>query len=303
MLDRNFNRILLPQIPLFEEISPQHIQAHGRLLPFLLEELISLGVVEIIIRDSWRYKQQLMELPQGFRNRVVISNTRKPEQIAIKLFEPFFEEFGLEARAGAVRHLHPAQDQNRTIIDAGVSAFFDLPEFLYALTHKAQVQFDPADIVKNLTLLRDGSRSPEMRANASVLIGIFASYQRVMHDSVVVRGVASQDLVQRFIDFTEDVYYKELSKEVHALGIFKTAMQAIPKINRAARKFLETKANKQLIDFGARAVTVATGVPLPGSSLAESLLSEQYLPPVVDLRSVVSKAKKTWAKSEDDRSS
>jgi len=300
MSDRNLNRILLPQIPLFEEISPQHMQVHGRLLPFLLEELISLGVVEIMIRDSWRYKHELSELPQGFRNRVVISNTRKPEQLAIKLFEPFFEEFGLQASAGAVRHLHPQQDQSKPIIDAGVSAFFDLPEFLYALIHRAQAQFDPASIVTNLTLLRDGSRSPETRANASVLIGIFASYQQVTHDSVVVRGTASQELVQRFIDFTEDLYYQELSKDTHALGMFKTAMQTVPKINRAVRKFLERTANKQLIDFGSKAVTVATGVPLPNSSLAESLLAEQYLPPVVDLSSAISKAKKRRVKSESD---
>jgi hypothetical protein len=82
------------------------------------------------------------------------------------------------------------------------------------------------------------------------------------------------------------------------LGRFKTAVQAIPKINKAARRFFERKANKQVIDFGSRAVTVATGMPLPTSSLAESLLADQYLPPVVDLSSAISKAKMNWAKSE-----
>jgi hypothetical protein len=204
MPERNFNCILLPQTPLFEEISPQHMQVHGRLLLFLLEEFISLGVVEVTVRDSWRYKKEIDELPLAFRNRIVISETKKPEQIAIKLFEPFFEEFGLQASAGAVEHVRTAKDENKAVIGAGVSAFFDLPEFLDALNHKAQVQFDPADILTNLTLLRDASRSSEMRANTSVLIGIFSSYQPVAHDSIIVQGSAPQELVQRFTDFTED---------------------------------------------------------------------------------------------------
>jgi hypothetical protein len=298
MSDQSFNRILLPQIPLFEEISPKYMQVHGRLLPFLLEELISLGVVEVIVSDSWRYQKELNELPQAFKNRIVVSTPGKSEQIAAKIFEPFFDEFGLQASAGAVQYVRAPNEQYKTTVDAGVSAFFDLPKFLHALSHKAQVQFDPADILANLTLLKEGSRSSEMRANASVLIGIFSSYQPATHDSIVVQATAPQELVQRFTDFTEDLYYQELSKEIHALGAFKTAIQAIPKINRAVRRFFERNVNKQAIDFGSRAVTVATGVPLPTSSLADSLLADQYLPPVVDLNSAISKAKVNWAKSE-----
>lgn len=84
-----FQLYLLPQTPLFEEISPQHMQVHGRLLLFLLEEFISLGVVEVTVRDSWRYKKEIDELPLAFRNRIVISETKKPEQIAISYSNHF----------------------------------------------------------------------------------------------------------------------------------------------------------------------------------------------------------------------
>lgn len=291
MTAKKINRILLPQIPLFEKTSSSEVWARGRLLPFLLEEFISLGVLEVIIRDSWRYRQEILDLPQAFKNRVVIAESERHGRIAIKLFEPFFEEYGLEASEGAVRHIRTARGEDKAIIDAGVSAFFNLPEFLSALSHKAQVHFDVAEIKSNLSLLKDGSRSSEMRANASSLIGIFSSYQTVAHDAPILHGNAPEELVRRFTDFTEDLYYQELSKQMHALGFFKTAIQAIPKINRAARRFIERKANRQMLNFGSKAVTVATGVPLPTSSLAESLLSEEYLPPIVDLSAAISTAK------------
>src|ERR1700722_1737915 len=96
--DFGYNRILLPQVPIFEEVSLGRTRAIGGLLPFLLEEIISHGALEVVVEDSWRYKAELLSLPRAFQTRVIVSTSeKKSTQIALKLFEPFFDEYGLEA--------------------------------------------------------------------------------------------------------------------------------------------------------------------------------------------------------------
>jgi hypothetical protein len=135
MATRNkFTRILLPQIPLFEEVSPSEMRATGRLLPFLLEEFISHGAIEIIIEDSWRYTAELSRLPLAMRGYVKVSrSSKKSQKTSLKFFEPFFEEYELNADGGAVRYKRTPDEGNKRIIEAGIEVFFDLPKFLSAL--------------------------------------------------------------------------------------------------------------------------------------------------------------------------
>jgi hypothetical protein len=235
--DIGFNRILLPQVPIFEEVSPGEVRAIGRLLPFLLEEFISHGVIEIVVEDSWRYKTELLSLPLAFQNRVITSaSAKKSTQIALKLFEPFFDEYGLEAIGGGVRHIRTLQDDQKNIAAAGIAGFFDLPTFLSALELKAQCNFDLKQFRRNLTLVKNHSRSLETRANCASLLGIFSSYETATHHALISNSNAPEELVRRFSDFTEDLHFQKLSEEIHSLGFVKKGLRAIPKINRLVRQ-------------------------------------------------------------------
>src|SRR5689334_17967524 len=101
---RQFNRVLLPQIPIFEDTGGSGMRASGRLLPFLLEEFVARGAIEIVIEDSWRYKKELHSLPTAMRNYVKIAKpTARYEKTTQKLFDPVLDEFGLEGSQRAVR--------------------------------------------------------------------------------------------------------------------------------------------------------------------------------------------------------
>ena len=295
--DIGYNRILLPQVPIFEETSPGEHRAIGRLLPFLLEEFIGHGVIEIIVEDSWRYKAELLSLPSAFQSRVKTSKSeKKSTQIALKLFEPFFDEYGLEAIDGGVRHIRTLQDDDqKNIAAAGIASFFHIPVFLSALELRAQCNFDLAQFIANLTLVKNHSRSPETRANCASLLGIFSSYKTATHHALISNSNAPEELARRFSDFTQDLYFQKLSEEIHSLGFVKRGLSAIPKINRLVRQTFDRNSTKKIMDYGSKAVTVATGVPLPDSSLADSLLAQQYLPPIVDLNPAILRAKKNFS--------
>jgi hypothetical protein len=294
---KKFTRILLPQVAVFEEVSSSHIRATGRLLPFLLEEFISRGAIEIIIEDPWRYKAELTQLPLAMRGHIKVSHSSKKSwDISRKLFEPFFDEYELKAESGGVSHMRTPREEDKKIIDAGVQTFFDLPAFLSALRLRAQLDFDLRAVKRNIALLRDRSRSPEMRANSSALLGIFSAYETVTHDALVLHANAPEEVAQRFLDFAEDLYFQRLSEELHILGFLEPAIANIPKINRAVRAIFKRPVAKKIADLGSRAVTVATGVPVPDTSLAEALLVSRYLPPVINLRTALAKAKRNFVK-------
>jgi hypothetical protein len=86
-----YNHILLPQIAMFERYDDGNgFRATGKLLPFMLEEFVSRGVIDIIIQDAWRYEDTIPMLPNLLRSHIQTINNDKYYHIAREIFIPFF---------------------------------------------------------------------------------------------------------------------------------------------------------------------------------------------------------------------
>jgi hypothetical protein len=298
--EKKFNRVLLPQIPFFEEDGPHGVRATGRFLPFLLEEFIARGAIEIVIEDAWRYEKELPGLPIAMRNYIKITKpTGRYDKTSQKLFEPVFDELGLKAESGAVRHIRKASEEQKDLVTAAILEFFGLPKFLLALDQQAQLNFGLKNTLANLRLIKMGCRSTEARANISALIGLFSEYRSMRHDALILHSGAPEDLVRRFLDFSENLYFQKLSEEIHSLGFIRHSIKAVPKINRLVRKIFNNAASRKLVDLGSKAVTIGTKLPVPDSALGEAIFAKQYLPPLINLSAAIVSAQKNFKKYGD----
>lgn len=282
--------MLLPSIVVFEKRDGGRY-ASGKALPFLLEEMISRGISEIIIFDRWRYEGVLPNLPSIFSKAMHFSKDASQDDItAANIFSSFFDEFGLEVieNGVGVRHTRQSNPEEENTINAGLSAWASLPAYLTALREKSHCQFDVRSFLKNLDKLRNGSRSPETRANAAVLQGIFSNYQSPEHGSLKTNLSSAVSMIGLFEELLDSPNYKSLSQEVGMLGkASKNAHEAKRNISRLAKVILKSKIGKGILDYGSTVVSVATSVPLPKSDLAEGLLRDRYFPPIVDISDAI----------------
>lgn len=290
-----YQNILLPVIPILKESETddgnQQMLHTGKMLPYLLEEFISRGVFEISIIDSWRYEDIIPNLSSTFNKHLVkVDDGEKYNKIAVEIFSPFFEEYDLEGDLSVIKSKRKLSEDESKVLNTAFNIMNALPGFIFACKNKTTVHIDIYYLNKLTESLLKDIKSPEMRARLATLKGIFSSYNNTEHDSPIIYSRASEDAAKLFAEFCEDANFQAMSREIRSLGFADKLVHSIPSINKAVRELFLSKSGRKLIDYGSKTVTVATGIPIPDSSLGESLLKENYLPPVVDLRIPISRA-------------
>lgn len=254
----------------------------------MLEHLIAQGISEIVIQDRWRYEDILSGLPSVFR-RAIRFTSEDAESISnsTRIFKPFFDEFGLEVAGNSGVQFPRNWQANRDAIDAGVHAWAHLPTFLTALTERAHCHLDIKFILKSLSALASQSRSPELRANIAVLKGIFTGYSKITHASLQPRINSSLSMTELFEELLDNAEYQALSREVSTLGVAQRISGIKRRIGDLTRAVLRSDTGRRALDYGSTAVSVATGLPLPKSDLAASLLRDSYFPPLVNVSAAI----------------
>jgi hypothetical protein len=269
----------------------------GVLLPHLIESLIFSGATEILITDSWRYSNQYNDesskLPGSAQRYIKIMETnQRASMISDDLFNPILEDLGLENDRGGYLHKRDASstEEEEARISA-MSAHGSLPRFLEALFLKSHFHFDVKKLFQQLENVRKQSKNSETRISIAGIQGILSTYQPFDLAAASCISTASKSQAERLMEIILSSEFKALSSETSMLGGFTNIPHVISQINFRTRKLLNSNAAKGFLSYSQKAATAASGVPIPTTDLAESLLKDTFLPPTVDMTEIVSKAK------------
>jgi hypothetical protein len=290
-------RILLPPVVVFEK-REGGIYASGKALPFILESLVAKGIGEIVVIDSWRYKDVLNDLPKVFSRAVRISDSLDASsKVARRVFEPFFEEFGIETDDHLCSFTRKpnspaAKPENEATRTAGMVAACNLAEYLAAQNEKCHCHFDLSAMKEQIDIVANASRSPVTRANMAVLSGLYETYEDVEHAAIKTELSTSSEMIKLYDELLDDAKYQALSHEVSKFGLAKRGHDLKKNIGQLVRQIVDSNIGKRTIDFGATVISASTGVPVPKSDLAEAFLSSSYVPPIVNLSQPIELAKK-----------
>lgn len=305
MIERT--RVILPHIHIMKKF-PDGKGAHvtGLLLPHLIESLIFSGATEILITDSWRYSNEytneLSKLPESAKVYIKVAETnRRAIAIADDLFNPIFEDLGLENDGGGYLHKReassPEEEEARI---AAMSAHGSLPRFLEALFLKSHFHFNIQELFQQLENVRDQSRNSETRIRIAGIQGILSTYQPFDLAAASCISTASKSQAERLMEIILSSEFRALSSETSALGGLTNIPHIISQINFRTRKLLNSSAAKGLLSYSQKAATAASGVPIPTTDLAESLLKDAFLPPTTDMSQIISKAKANLSTSNPE---
>ncbi|MGR3761559.1 hypothetical protein ACUXV3_15735 [Roseobacteraceae bacterium NS-SX3] len=300
-------RVIMPHVHIMrshDDVAGKRTVVSGVLLPHLIENLILSGALEVLITDGWRYSNEfhneLEKLPKSASRYVkVVDADKRTQPISDELFEPALDEFGLKLLPLAYRQNREARsEEEQTAREAAMQAHSMMPRFLEALFFKAHFNFDIRRFSRCLAIVRRQSRNADTRIKLSGLEAILSTYQPFDLSAALVVPGASKAHADRLMEIVLSSEYNALSTEHSALGGLTNISHVVSQIDLRVRRLLKMNSTKGLLGYTSKAATAATGVPVPTTDLAETLVRDAFLPPTLDMSEIIFRAKQDLASSD-----
>jgi len=295
-------RLILPHVHLMVEIEGnggRGARVTGALLPFLLEQMVAAGALEIFITDAWKYEGLLGELPDSARRYVRVSDISiRARRVADEFFASIFEELGIHYEGGGYRFRY-AGDLNPELRGV-LHAHMDLITFLQAFFLKAHVHFDVNLFASRLQTTALIVRSIENRIKISSILSCISVYNKVELATANIIPSCSRERANKLEEIILTEEYNALSRAHFSLGLMTNAQHALDQIRLRLNRLVALGVSKELINFGSKAASVATASPIPDSKLVESFVQDSFLPPAIDLSDQIRGALADLQKFEPD---
>jgi hypothetical protein len=263
-------------------------------LPFLIEEFVASAAVEIVITAGSPAALHVNELPAVLRSRVaVVDDDDSVRKQVAGILAPVGAEFGFSIDV-AKGSLTGDSRTPRELVPAIGYLIGPLYDLLLGARYRLQIDIDLERAKASTALLRSAARTPEARANLAVLHSVFASYKSVAIPSLALASAATDEQMERFRWFVEDVTYQHLSRDAGLLGVPEDGDRVLQLLARGIAKLVKKPLFKPFATMASKAISKATPVDVDAGSLAEALLPLKYLPPIIPLDAGVERAEGLW---------
>ena len=315
------SRVLLPigiQNEFFTMSDPRGLRAGHRVnfafdpsaFRFIAEEQIAQGATRIALdpRSAFSEGAALSAIGLALKSRVdVIDSDARIEKRRLVLLKPIADELTIDLdEIGPMIHesisprLHTLVNERTSERRGLLESLFTLEGACYHLLlgmhYRLQIDIDLRKAWFATQRLRLASRSPPSSTNLAFIESLLRGYsiENVGGLKLTQKANGSQ-LAASFEEFLTDETYRQLSEARYALGIPSKVRQAVTASHRLARSLVSKKMFSRLFNYGSRAVSVFTGLPLPNSDIAEAILTDAYLPAIADTRSTITAARSAWS--------
>lgn len=262
-------------------------------LPYLIEEFVASAAVNIAVTATSPATLHLQELPPTLRPRVVVVDEGGAvmKQVAA-ILEPLAAEFHLDfTQSGRVS----ASLQTPPAVLVALGPFVPtLYDFLLGVQYRLQVDVDLSLMQEALRIFREHARDSESRARLAVLQGAFGSYKPVKIASLALQSGATDEQLERFKWFIEDVTYQHVSRDAGLLGVPEDGDRAVQLIARGFATLAKKPLFKPIVTIGSKLIAKATTVDVDAENLISALLPKRYLPPIIPLSSAYARAEALW---------
>jgi len=276
---------------------------------FLAEEFISQGVLGIAIDPYSAFAEKLDEVAPVFRRRINVPDKgRKISSQALAVVRPMADELAVDL-APMYPYIHgwigpqlaalvnEKSPRRQTLLEDVFVLHGFCYHLLLGIKHGLQVDINLRRAWSAVHHLRAACKSQTARANLAFVQSLMSSYSVEYVGCLRALPQAnSSELVDNFDEFLADELYRQISVERYRLGLPPVARKALLATRTLARRLIRKKLFARFFDYGTKAVSVGTGIPLPNSEIAGTIAQEAYLPPIVDLTEPISTARQAWAK-------
>jgi hypothetical protein len=274
---------------------------------YIAEEIIGQGATGFAVDALSFFAKPSPATSSILLRRVQCLDRRRNVHLkALAVLKPIIDELGTPTNnygdivhswiGPAVVALNEKRDEAERQADHSVFQLYaSLYHLLLGIRYHLQIDIDIARTWSAAQRLYSRCHTSEARTNLSFISGLLASYRKTDVGGLVV-AVASNtnDLVASFEEFVDDEIYRQFSVERHSLGILIQVKHALSQTKRLARRLIRKKHFARFFSYGVKTVSLAVAAPIPNSELAEVLLSDKYLPPILSLEKSLLRARNAW---------
>lgn len=263
-------------------------------LPYLVEEFVASAAVDIAITATSPAVQHLNDLPAPLRSRIlVVDEDGSARKQVAAILEPVGAEFhfAFSDSNGAVSASLRTPPAVLTSLGVLLPALYD---FILGARYRLQVDVDLTLVREALGIFRSHARSPDARAHLAMLEGVFGSYKPVKLPSLALQSAASDEQIERFKWFVEDVTYLRASRDAGLLGVPEDGDRALQHLERGLKKLVKKPIFKPIAALTSKLISKATPLDLDASGLVEAFLPTKYLPPIIPFGTAYSRAEAYW---------
>lgn len=298
-----YNRVLLNGSAFFRPYKTKGggngMFADGSSLPFLLEELVAYSARQIAIPPS-NLAGFVSSLPEGWRRRIaLVDENRTIVTGLLKLFEPIGDEFGMQFSSTSIEYTE-SQVGLEELRRHAIGAFVSLYPFLIGLKHQLQIDIDAPGLARLLQEVRLGLTDKETRRKLATLEGALRSYAPSTLPGLKCLAPTAPDLADILDELLDDEIYRSLSNDAKKVGFPSKMRQAKDDMLRKARAIVRKPQFKGVYGVSGVGLAVATQIPAPDNDTVQSLLGAKFLPPIVDIRTIINRARKSWFQTKPD---
>lgn len=295
-----YNRVLLYESAFFRPyIAKDGLKgkfADGSSLPFLLEEIIAHSARQIAVAPT-NTSSFVDALSPQWRKRVYLVDEKgKIKSSLIRLFKPIGDEFGIKFNTSGVTF---KKSQVREDLKGHTfNAFQSLYPFLIGVQHQLQIDVNIDSLSRSLKEVRIALNDTETRRKLAALEGALHSYKPTIVPGLMSISPRSSDFADMIGELLDDELYCALSDAAQKIGFPDRMKKSCDNMLRKARKVVRKSIFKGVYNVGSIGITAATQIPVPKEDTVQALLGSKYLPPVIDLKSIVTRARKSWILAE-----
>jgi hypothetical protein len=297
------SKILLPEVSVARTYRTSN--GYGDILdlsvyPLVVEELISFGVTKIGIVRGTGIDGIVSQLPEILRPAVALIDPTPQVRQADAMMQTVFDECLTEIKfpetliyGVSARFRQKTADSNN-LLHACCALRFNLLKLLVAAQHQIAVELDRGSCISTISFLQSKLRSPTARASVAILRGVLDSYRPATIESFEVTSSASHDFRNMFQTLLAQEEYRSMAAEAQAMGFPKRVTYALSEFNRSAQLLLRSSPFRTALQYATRMLELVFSIPAPDREHIDQFLGQHYLPPLLPLEVVRSRAQATW---------
>lgn len=263
-------------------------------LPYMIEEFIASSAIQIALTAKSPGIEHLRKLSPILRDHViVVDKKREAGRKVAAIMEPLATEFHF------VFEEPPGQLTASTAIPPALNELLGellrmLYDFFLGAEHRLQIDLDLVLMKRTLSTLRASAKSSEARLYLAMLEAVFASYKHVSVSSLALKSAASDEQVEHFKHFAEDIEYQRASRGAGLLGVPEDGDRAIQMIKRGLTAVARAPLFKPLVNLTSFVLFRVTPLSDDTRQLVKELMPIRYFPPILSLKQTYVLAEAQW---------
>jgi len=307
MKECKYTRVLLPEANAARQFSGGNaygVTTDYSVYPFLVEELVSVGVSQIAVVSGTGQAEMLPVLSNFMKDRIVIIDPSINIKQVSSLFDPIADELGATfqfppvptygvsvTRDKPISNKATSEDKICTICAQLYPDFFKL---VLGMQYELEIEFDIIRAKQHLLFLRDHLRSREARDLTAILSGVLSNYEEMELDTLEFITPAHNSFRKVFEDLLNDSNYRNMSQSSYGLGVAACVDEAKKAFAASAQKVNNNSKFAGVFRQSSRKIQVARSTSNLASQASVSEDMASYMPPILPFNSVRKRAQETW---------